>query len=620
MSESMSIVGPYRVLRRLARGGMAEIFLAKKDGAAGFSKTIVVKRILPEHAGNDEFVQMFRDEALLAALLAHPNIVHIGDFLEVQGSYCLEMEYLQGHDLGSLLRTRIKQGLGPFPVDVTATIAAQACAGLHYAHTFADDDGKPLRIVHRDISPSNIFLTAQGAVKLLDFGIAKAEGKLAQTRVGLVKGKLLYMSPEQTWAKTLDGRSDVWSLGVVLYELLSGERPFFRPSDNEPQVLNERATMTAIDQESPPRLRARIPSIPAELDDIVFRCIEKNPANRFQTASELRKALDDFLRDQRVSGGLLVEFMESTIGVEQLRALTQPTPANRASPVPPPAPLPSSVDLSVIEPLSVSVETRAAPATNPAADPQVGIDTRVQVVEDRQHLDPSQEAQTRIRPPFSVSAGQPGAKGPEPKTRPVWLLLPLGALAAGLSWLLLGENRNTVESPRDAGLHASPAFTDRKRTPAASPSMLQPAVVDAGAEAPTPGTTEPALPAPAISATALSAAFDAGDQSPRPVVTPPKVVTQSMTKATRAPAPQPPPALPPPVAKTTRRLSVRCLPWGDIYVDEVLRASRVEKDVVIETTSGPHAVECRHPDFGKRRTNADVKDKDTLTSVTLDLQ
>ncbi len=307
-APSPQTFGAYRVVSTLARGGMAEILVARKDGPAGFSKNVVIKRVLPQHAGNDEFLRMFRDEARLAAQLEHPNIVSVMDFGEVQGSCFLAMEYLQGIDLATALKTARRA----LPVNVVAALASHACAGLHYAHTFADESGKPLRVVHRDVSPSNLFLTRQGVLKVLDFGIAKAEGKLTQTRAGIIKGKLLYMSPEQTWSKVLDARSDLWSLGVVMYELACGVQPFFRGSEEDHTLLNERATMVAIDSEPPQPLRSHVAQVPEAFERLVLKCLEKDPERRWQSAAELRRALDDFLRPVGSAAEIISQFAEET--------------------------------------------------------------------------------------------------------------------------------------------------------------------------------------------------------------------------------------------------------------------------------------------------------------------
>ncbi|MFY0564257.1 protein kinase domain-containing protein [Archangium lansingense] len=210
---------------------MAEVFLAKAVGPMGFEKTLVVKRILPELAAEPDFVQMFLSEAKLAARLTHPNIVQIFDFGESEGSYFLAMEYIDGPSLRTLIKRAAAQGK-PLPPEVCARIISLACEGLAFAHDFTDPEtGEAQGLIHRDVSPDNILLSRQGAVKVVDFGIAKATGQSRKTESGVVKGKLPYMPPEQLRAKPLDRRADVYALGVVLYELLTGQRPYASESE-----------------------------------------------------------------------------------------------------------------------------------------------------------------------------------------------------------------------------------------------------------------------------------------------------------------------------------------------------------------------------------------------------
>ncbi|HLK99636.1 MAG TPA: serine/threonine-protein kinase, partial [Myxococcaceae bacterium] len=215
-------LGKYQLIRKLATGGMAEVFLAKAAGPMGFEKTLVVKRILPHLAEDPAFVEMFLSEAKLAAQLNHPNIVQIFDFGEADDAYFLAMEFIDGPNLRVLLKRASQQGVA-LPPAVCARLIATACEGLAFAHDFADPGtGELLGLIHRDISPDNVLVSRQGAVKVVDFGIAKAAGQSHKTRSGVIKGKLSYMPPEQLRAKQLDRRADVYALGVVLYELLTG--------------------------------------------------------------------------------------------------------------------------------------------------------------------------------------------------------------------------------------------------------------------------------------------------------------------------------------------------------------------------------------------------------------
>jgi serine/threonine-protein kinase len=278
--------GKYLLLKRLAVGGMAEIWLAKQLGVQGFEKLVVVKRILDQYVSEKEFVQMFLDEARLAASLNHPNVVQIYDLGQEGSSFYIAMEFIAGHDLLAILR-KCKGAKGSLPPPIAARLVAGACEGLHYAHTRKDHSGQPLNIVHRDVSPSNILVTYEGGVKVVDFGIAKAESQSTKTEAGKLKGKFSYMSPEQIRTVPLDARSDVFALGIVLWEILVGRRLFKRE--------NELAIMTDIlegEVRPPSELR---PEIPRELDEIVLKALEKDRRKRYGSAQELQLALEKYL-------------------------------------------------------------------------------------------------------------------------------------------------------------------------------------------------------------------------------------------------------------------------------------------------------------------------------------
>ncbi|HEX9081527.1 MAG TPA: protein kinase, partial [Holophagaceae bacterium] len=215
--------GNYYLLEKIAVGGMAELFKAQQRGVQGFQKIVAIKRILPHFSDNEDFVTMFIDEAKLAAQLTHPNIVQIFDLGKAGSSYYIAMEYVNGRDLRTLLKKVREYGM-PIPEQVAAFVVMKVAAALDYAHRKRGFDDRELKLVHRDISPQNVILSTEGAVKLVDFGIAKAASKASHTVAGALKGKLLYMSPEQATGQALDNRSDLYSLGLVLFELLTGER------------------------------------------------------------------------------------------------------------------------------------------------------------------------------------------------------------------------------------------------------------------------------------------------------------------------------------------------------------------------------------------------------------
>ncbi|HEX2687394.1 MAG TPA: serine/threonine-protein kinase [Kofleriaceae bacterium] len=275
--------GKYLLVGELATGGMAEIFLAVRKGLEGVLKVVALKRVLPHLSSSPEFTQMFIDEARLAARLDHPNIVRTYEFDEYAGRYFTVMEYLAGEDLGKVLH-RIAASRQHMPIELATSIVSQVCRGLHFAHELTDARGRPLGLVHRDVTPSNIIVTFAGEVKLIDFGVAKINLNGGRTIAGTIKGKVAYMSPEQSRSRSIDRRSDVFSAGVVLWELLTG-RPLFA-RETEAQALY------AIIYDPIPRVRKLRPEVPAALEAIALRALSRSPEDRFQTAEEMQLALD----------------------------------------------------------------------------------------------------------------------------------------------------------------------------------------------------------------------------------------------------------------------------------------------------------------------------------------
>jgi serine/threonine-protein kinase len=278
-------LGRYRLLKLLATGGMGEVFLARQEGPAGFAKTMVVKRML-SHLGRDpHFVAMFLNEARLAARLSHPNVAQIFELGEQDGTYFMAMEFVHGVDLRSI-RRHLQERRVEVPADLAAWICAQALKGLHYAHTLADENGAPLHIVHRDVSPDNVLVDFNGSVKMVDFGVAKASNSIETTGPGTVKGKFSYMAPELLSGQQATPRSDIYAMGIVLYEFLSGGRPFHGASQG--------ALIRSILEAPPKPLRELRPGLPVELEEIIHRAISKNPQERFRTAESMSAALESF--------------------------------------------------------------------------------------------------------------------------------------------------------------------------------------------------------------------------------------------------------------------------------------------------------------------------------------
>jgi eukaryotic-like serine/threonine-protein kinase len=275
--------GKYHLFASLGRGGMADVYLAVAHGPMGFNKLAVVKRLRSSLSDEPSFLNMFLDEARLAARLNHPNVVHTYEVGEHDGSYFIAMEFLEGQSLNKIIREASRTGV-EVPVGVATRIVSDALLGLHHAHELRDYDGRPLEIIHRDISPHNVFVTYEGVVKLVDFGIAKAALSSTQTEVGVLKGKVAYMSPEQAMGSAIDRRADVFSMGIVLWELLTRKR--LMTGDSAAATLN-RLLNTPV-----PRVSAALPSVDPDLDAIVAKALEKDPARRYQTALEMREALE----------------------------------------------------------------------------------------------------------------------------------------------------------------------------------------------------------------------------------------------------------------------------------------------------------------------------------------
>jgi serine/threonine protein kinase len=283
--------GPYVLVERVAVGGMAEVFRAKRTGVEGFEKTVAVKRILPHLSANKEFVDMFVDEAKMVAGLSHPNIVQIFDLGKLERSYYIAMEYVHGRDLRTIEKRGQDKGLR-MPLDLGLRVVSQVCAALEYAHRKKDERGRPMEIVHRDVSPQNILISFDGDVKLVDFGIARAATKAEATgERGTLRGKLLYMSPEQAWGRPLDRRSDLFSLGIVLYELVTESKPFVGAGTDRTILELVRQCLIASPREVNPR-------VPESLERVIMKALAREPDERYQDAGQMQRGLERFLRER----------------------------------------------------------------------------------------------------------------------------------------------------------------------------------------------------------------------------------------------------------------------------------------------------------------------------------
>ena len=289
MAEATRI-GPYLLREQIGLGGMAEVFLADYVREDGFRKTVAVKRVLSHLAQNQDFIKMFIREARLAALLQHPNIVQILDFGKIDDSYFIAMEFVRGQTLAQLMST-LKQGMA---VDQAVFVISQVCMGLEHSHSKKDDKtGELLHIVHRDVSPQNVLVSMEGEVKLNDFGISKANTEPSLTQAGVVRGKFSYLSPEQASGEMVDHRADIFALGVVFHEILSGKRLH--------EFSNALEAIRTILEKTIPPIKELRPEIPEALDAVVMKCLEKDREKRYQRAKDILEDLTRLRKDLSIN-------------------------------------------------------------------------------------------------------------------------------------------------------------------------------------------------------------------------------------------------------------------------------------------------------------------------------
>lgn len=301
-------LGKYILLDKLAVGGMAELYRAMITGVQGFEKLIAIKKILPHLASEEELVRSFIDEAKLAALLHHQNIVQIYDFGSLADTYFIAMEYLLGKDC-RIITSKAKEKNLPLELPLALLIVSRICAGLDYAHKLKDFQGKPLNIIHRDISPQNILITYEGDVKIVDFGIAKAASQTTMTQMGMIKGKVAYMSPEQAAGKGIDHRSDIFSCGIILYEMVTGKRMF---SGDTMHIL---AKVREAQFDRPEEVRQ---DLPEKLLEVLYRSLAKEPANRYQTCGDMLTDLEECMQELggHFTANVLARYMKTLFAEE----------------------------------------------------------------------------------------------------------------------------------------------------------------------------------------------------------------------------------------------------------------------------------------------------------------
>ncbi|WP_224247840.1 serine/threonine protein kinase [Hyalangium gracile] len=532
-------LGKYRLLKLLATGGMGEVFLARQEGPAGFAKTVVVKRMLT-HLGRDpKFVEMFLNEARLAAQLSHPNVVQIFELGEHNGAYFIAMEFIHGMNLRAIKR-RTEERRMEVPVGFAAWICAQALKGLHYAHTLTDELGAPQHIVHRDVSPDNVLVGFNGIVKMVDFGIAKASTSISTTGAGTVKGKYAYMAPEQLSGHPADPRTDVYAMGVVLYELLAGERPFTGTS--------EAALVKAILQDAPRPLREVRPNTPPELEEICRRALAKNPQERFPTAESMSTALEIFVLGL---GGVAQEEVKTLLqGLfsEEADMATVVSLRHRAGnpfglPTPPPGP-PSSAGRA---PLPLVPAPLKADPTQPGAAPVTSTSQWVNV-----------DLSTDFAAPV-VAAPAPPAPAPAPAEQPRrpsrswrWPAVSAALLMLAGGAALWTRTERPAAEPRPDAVPSAPALAQLPARPTSeklpdtepappppAPEALPPTEVP-----PAAATAQPAAPAPTAA------------PAPAPVEKePPRKATATASR----------PAARPAAKAATGTVTLRVNPWAEVF-------------------------------------------------------
>ncbi len=504
--------GQYVLMEHIATGGMAEVFKARMVGMEGFQKNVAIKRILPHLTDNDEFVTMFIDEAKLAAQLNHNNIIHIYDLGKIERSYYIAMEYIEGTDLRALLKQCRDKGV-TIPVPIALHITALLASALDYAHRKRDFENRDLGLVHRDVSPQNVLISKEGDIKLCDFGIAKAASKASHTRAGALKGKLLYMSPEQAWGKDIDHRSDIFSLGLVLYEMLTGEKVF--SGDSELSILEQVRNPRV----EPPS--ARNPEIPPEVDAIVMKALAPDREERYQSARDFQKDLEKVMRKNgwRPSQAEVARFLET---LEKGEVVPAAVGGAGAPPEPPEPPEPPKEPPKPAEP---EPEPDVTPGPEPepavAAAPPVVMPTDTDIAG-------LAEDDTFVR------------RANEEKKQKTLLFIGLGVLllVGALLWLLLGRS-GTPEGPAvpaptpiaaaAAGPTATPTPTEEERETVRrlAEQMLaqKQAEEEANRPTPTPVPTDTPTPTPTETPTPEPSATP----TPRPTNTPTPTPTPTIT-------------------------------------------------------------------------------------------
>ncbi len=426
--------GPYTLHELVARGGMAEIYRATMPGIGGFEKTVAIKKILPHLAENEEFITMLIDEARIIVSINHFNIAQVYDLGCIDGTYYIAMEFIHGIDLAGMIKILARQNRY-VPAEHATYIGSGICAGLHVAHSKADDQGRPLKIVHRDVSPHNVLISYAGDVKIIDFGVAKANSKETNTKMGVIKGKLLYMAPEQAMAKPVDGRSDLFAAGLVMYKMLTNHLPF--EGENEFQIYNNILSKEIV----PPHVLN--PEVPEQLSEIIMKLLARDPEQRFQDGYAAKQALDRV--QQALWPGYTVNRLSRFIEDNFSNFRAQSSDKQDIS---------SAAALSPQTPSPVQQH-----GTGPQMIAQKTDDARDKVLEDVRHTvnlrPPENLARNPAQPPVSGGALPSSLPAPEP-------------FRATISQEITGNNKLPPENPAalDNAMAGLPAPGAKRKTPA----------------------------------------------------------------------------------------------------------------------------------------------------------
>ena len=418
--------GQYILVEKIATGGMAEVWKARMRGVEGFEKIVAIKKILPHLSDNQEFVDMFIDEAKLAAQLNHNNIIHIYDLGKIGEYFYIAMEYIEGHDLKSILR-RAQEFAEPMPVQLALSIAAKLAGALDYAHRRRGFDDQELGIVHRDVSPQNVLISYEGDIKLCDFGIAKAATKASHTQAGALKGKLQYMSPEQAWGRPIDRRSDIFSVSSVLFEMLAGRKLF--AGESELSILDQVREANVV---APSTYNDEIGH---EVDAIVLRGLEKDPAARYQTAGQMAKEIESVLYNFRPAP----TSADVAIYMNRLFEPGLEPPVASATLIEAPAPPPP----------------KAEPVVRPAMEPPARAPLRDRTPGAHAVAEPAPVPDRTVAIPTPASVETWTETDEVPRTGPAKSKMPLIAAAvialaiigAAIGWFMVGRSGDSQQAP-----------------------------------------------------------------------------------------------------------------------------------------------------------------------------